>query len=91
MTGMKVSFPPTVVIPSTKQVNSVLVDNDSAEILMDSRSRKVFFCSADGEKYLRDLIESFIRGLSTGRNLSLRLDVFDFINETEADLFQNVC
>lgn len=73
--------------PEHKQVVCQIVDIDTAEILYDVHLKKLFFASCGGEDYLRKVIDSFINGLHEKRNLSLRLSVFPFINQTEADLF----
>ena len=73
--------------PDTKCVRARIVDTDTAEILMDKTTKRCFFCNADGEVYLKRLVQSLENGLRQGKNLSLTIDVFPFINDVEADLF----
>lgn len=54
-----------------------IVDTDTGEILGKASKTVTFFGFADGEKMAFSWFNSFLRGCSKGRNLSMTINVSD--------------
>lgn len=61
------------VVPSAEEITSRIVDVDTGEVLYSSSKTCAFACVANGEGYLKNLFDCYVRGLRTGRNLYLEI------------------
>lgn len=71
----KADYEPKPTVLRSANVLIDFVDLDTGEYLLSSKKTCVFNQHGQGEKYLQDLLESFKRGLRSGRNLRFCCDV----------------
>lgn len=60
-------------IPICSRLYVRFVDTETGEVLFNAHRDASFACSADGEKYIHQVADSLIRGISSGRSLYVEI------------------